>query len=84
MNVHPVADMFPLLGEADLAALAQDIRVNGLLEPITTLDGLILDGRNRYRACVMAAVEPRFEVFDGPDPLSWVVSRSRSLQAEAA
>jgi hypothetical protein len=37
-------------------------------------EGAILDGRNRYRACVAAAIDARFEIYDGPDPLAYVVS----------
>ncbi|CAJ0848966.1 hypothetical protein AMST5_00055 [freshwater sediment metagenome] len=31
-------------------------------------DGRILDGRNRYAACTLAGIEPRFVTFDGADP----------------
>ena len=33
-------------------------------------EGLILDGRNRYRACEAAGFEPRFRAFVGDDPLA--------------
>ncbi len=74
MDFHPIADLFPLLAGADLDALADDIRDNGLLHPIVRHGGKILDGRNRFRACGLAGVEPRFVDFDGPDPLAFVVS----------
>lgn len=45
---------------------------NGLRVPIVTIEGeagpVILDGRNRYRACVEAGVEPRFESYAGDKP----------------
>lgn len=50
---HELAEMFPLMGELELYELAKDIARNGLLEPIVLLDGKILDGRNRYKACNM-------------------------------
>jgi hypothetical protein len=56
--------------------LADDIRAHGLLEPITLLGGTILDGRNRYAACRMAGVEPRFEAYTGSTPYSWVASKN--------
>ena len=71
---HPLADLFPLLEGEDFEQLVTDIRENGLYEPIVMLDGRILDDRNRYRACLSAGVEPRFEDYDGDDPLSWVLS----------
>ena len=50
MEFHRLANIFPLMNADDLAALAADIEANGLLEPIVTLEGKILDGRNRYLA----------------------------------
>ena len=60
MEFHPAASIFPLMGTADADALAADIFENTLLEPIVTLGGMILDGRNRYLACRKAGVEPEF------------------------
>ena len=74
MKAHPYADILPLLeGEAFDAPVA-DIRANGLLEPITVHDGLILDGRNRYRACEAAGIKPQFLEFEGDDPMAFVLS----------
>lgn len=71
---HPIAGVFPLLGDDELEVLAADIGANGLREPITLHDGMILDGRNRYRACLKAAVEPRFRAFQGESPTAFVLS----------
>jgi ParB-like chromosome segregation protein Spo0J len=73
---HPFADIFPMLAEERLHELAQDIKDRGLLDPITLYEGQILDGRGRYRACKIAAVQPKFEDYVGDDALSFVVSRN--------
>ena len=74
---HPAADTFPLIQGQEFDALVEDIRTNGLNDPII-LDkqGRILDGRNRYRACLKAGVEPRFEDWQGKEgeEMTFVVS----------
>ena len=49
----------PRLRRVAFDSLVADIRANGLREPITLYDGMVLDGRNRYRACEAARIEPR-------------------------
>jgi ParB-like nuclease domain len=51
-----------------LTQLALDIKERGQLEPIILYKGVILDGRNRYRACQIAGVKPRIEEFDAKAP----------------
>lgn len=74
LQFHPLCAMFPRMGEAEFAALRDDIKSNGLLTPITLYEGMILDGGNRYRACLDAGVEPRFDNFDGSDVVTFVLS----------
>ncbi|NKW09818.1 hypothetical protein HGG76_10425 [Ochrobactrum tritici] len=65
---HPLADIFPMIAEADLKVLAADIAANGQVEPILLLEGQVLDGRNRQAACGLAGVEPIYSDFSGVDP----------------
>jgi N6-adenosine-specific RNA methylase IME4 len=74
LSFHRFAAVFPLLDGDEFAALVEDIRANGLRQRIVLFDGAILDGRNRFRACIEAGVEPRFEPYNGNDPLGYVVS----------
>jgi|ERR1700722_466730 len=73
---HPVADIFPMLNDDELKALAEDIKAKGLTEPITLYEGKVLDGRNRYRACELAEVVPHFIEYEGDDVLGFVVSKN--------
>ena len=76
MEFHEFAGIFPLLEEAELQELAVDIKQKGLIDPVFLYEGKILDGRNRYRACLKAEVEPRFEEYNGDDPVGFVVSKN--------
>jgi ParB-like chromosome segregation protein Spo0J len=71
---HDLANIFPLLAGDEAKALANDILEHGLREPITLLEGKILDGRNRYNACLDVGVEPRFASYRGDNPAAYVVS----------
>jgi ParB-like chromosome segregation protein Spo0J len=72
---HPVAGLFPLLEGAEFLALVEDIRQNGVREPITLTEGKILDGRNRYRACKVLDIDPPTREWSGPgSALAYVVS----------
>lgn len=74
VKVHPAADTFPMMPPAHFGELVEDIRTNGLLEPLVTdEDGALLDGRNRLLACEAAGVEPRFVTYRG-DPWRFVIS----------
>ena len=57
---HPLASAFPLLEGSEFAALVEDIKAHGLNEAIVLYEDKILDGRNRYRACTAAGIEPRY------------------------
>lgn len=73
-ELHPLCTFFPRIEGAEFAALCEDIRINGQREPIVLLDGMVLDGGNRYRACVEAGIEPRFVEFEGGDAVAFVLS----------
>jgi hypothetical protein len=77
-TAHPAAELFPLMGEVELRELADDIKANGQLEPIVVWDNQILDGRNRYAACKLAEVAPRYEFTNGNigSPVVYVVSKN--------
>lgn len=68
ISAHPAAELFPMMGDARYAELLESIKESGLELPILLCDGMILDGRNRYRACIEAGVAPEFREFVGGDP----------------
>lgn len=74
LQSHPFSELFPLISEEEKNELADDIVVNGLLHPIIMYEGKILDGRNRYDACIEVNVKPAFEEYRGTNPLAFVIS----------
>ena len=66
-KAHEYADMFPEISGEDYERFKDDIARNGLRSPIVLSGGKILDGRNRYRACLALGIEPEFVEFEGGD-----------------
>jgi hypothetical protein len=61
LPVHPAADLFPLMSEAELRELGEDIKKNGLLFPIIACGGQLLDGRNRLDAMALVGIKFKIE-----------------------
>ncbi len=75
MEFHEVANIFPLMSWHDYQTLKSDIAQNGLREPIVLHEGKIVDGRQRYRACLELGIEPKFREWDQQGSLvAFVVS----------
>jgi hypothetical protein len=88
-DFHPLADNFPMIGKDELRELADDIQRHGLREPIVLFDGMILDGRNRYKAATVIKhplTPANFKTLPADtDALAYVISaniRRRHLSAE--
>lgn len=75
---HPAADVWPMMDRERFSELLADIQANGQREPITLCDGMVLDGRNRYRACVELGIEPETRDFSGdPWAFAWSLNGAR-------
>lgn len=76
-EVHPAADLFPLMTGEELSGLVADISENGQREPITIWNGKLVDGRNRAAACEQLGIEPdACELDSETDPIKWVLSHN--------
>jgi rubrerythrin len=74
MEFHEAANLFPMMNADDFSRLVDDIsRGYDSRFPILTFEGKILDGRNRYAACLKAEVEPVYEEWVGDNPVEFVV-----------
>ena len=79
IEVHPAADVFPMLSEDELLELANDIAENGLREPLVlqvSEEGktLLIDGRNRRAACELVKVTPDVRYLNGEDATAFIFS----------
>jgi ParB-like chromosome segregation protein Spo0J len=73
---HEYADIFPWMEGQAFRELVEDVRKNGVMEPIVFMGEFILDGRNRYMAAREIGCEyPRVE-YEGDDPLGFVISKN--------
>ena len=68
LKIHPLADCLPTMPEKQFEAFKEDIFGLGVLEPITIVDGMILDGRHRYRACQELGIECPTRTVDNVSP----------------
>ena len=77
MEFQELANIFPMMEDAKFDDFCQDILASGLREPITTFQGKILDGRNRYNACLKVGIKPEYQEWNGEgDPLPFVLSKN--------
>lgn len=85
--VHPVASLFPMIDDDSLNALAEDIKKNGQREPILvaffdgmdTTEPVVIDGRNRFKACELAGVKPIFSndyIMEPEEMGPWIISHN--------
>jgi DNA modification methylase len=65
IKYHKVANIFPMMQDVEYKQLCADIKANGLLESIVMYENQILDGRNRYEACIECGVEPQYRQWNG-------------------
>lgn len=58
LQEHPAAALFPMMPADRFDELRTSIAENGQRHPIVVHEGKIIDGRNRYRACVELGRDP--------------------------
>lgn len=75
---HPAAECFPMMKGKDYERLRDDIAANGQRLPakLYAVDGqwTLLDGRNRAKAVAELGLKLKTEVYDGKDPIKYVIS----------
>ncbi len=76
-EIHPLAELFPLMPDDQYQALKADIAENGQHEDIMIWQGKLIDGRHRLRACLELGIQPdTAELDDACDPYIYVTSHN--------
>lgn len=77
VKVHPVAALYPMMPEEELNELAEDIKINGQLNPcVRDIDGTLLDGRNREEACKRKGIKPKYVTLNGQDAEAFIFGQN--------
>lgn len=74
MELHPLCTYFPRMSEDEFNSLKDNLQHNGQTHPIYTLDGMILDGGNRYRALCELGITPVMIEYTGSNPTQFILS----------
>ena len=76
-EIHPAAELFPMMSDIEFNGLKADIKQHGQRDDIMIWKGQLVDGRNRLRACDELGIEPSLcEMSEELDPVDWVLSHN--------
>lgn len=80
LEAHELALLFPPMEERDFVELCESVKEHGLRDDIILLDGKVLDGIHRYKACIIEGIKPTFcnysTEFDGKSPEEFVMDKN--------
>ena len=77
LPIHPAAELFPMMSEKEFQLMKEDIRLHGQNDDVLVWNGMLLDGRNRLRACTELGIEAGWsEIPKTTDPVAWVLSHN--------
>lgn len=76
---HPLSAAFPRMANDEFQELKDSIETNGVLNPISLLDGMVLDGWHRYSAATELGMDcPAVVLGDGIDPRDFVLAQNKA------
>lgn len=76
---HPLSAVFPPMTPEEFQSLKDSIDANGVLNPITLYEGMVLDGWHRYQAALELGMDcPEAELEDWIDPKDFVLAQNKN------
>jgi ParB-like chromosome segregation protein Spo0J len=77
LEIHPDALILPLMNPEEFKKFKENVRVNGLVDPIILFQGKIIDGRSRYNACKELGIDVWVRNWKGGiNPVEYVLSKN--------
>ena len=73
---HPLSALWGDMPEDQYREFVAGIEKRHIRQMIMTLDGKILDGWHRYKACLELGIEPFYAKYTGDDPSGYVISQN--------
>ena len=76
---HPLSSAFPPMTAQEFQELKDSIEVNGVLNPITIHDNMVIDGWHRYKAANDLSMDcPETELGEFIDPRDFVLAQNKN------
>lgn len=76
---HPLSSAFPAMTAQEYQELKDSIEVNGVLNPITIYQNMVIDGWHRYKAANELGIDcPESELDESIDPKDFVLAQNKN------
>ena len=76
---HPLSAAFPAMTDQEFLELKDSVSVNGVLNPITIFEDMVLDGWHRYKAANDLGIDcPEVGFADWIDPKDFVLAQNKN------
>ncbi len=73
---HPLSAIWGDMPEDQYRKFVAGIEERHIRQMIMTLDGMVLDGWHRYKACLELGIDPFFAGYTGDDPAAYVIAHN--------